>query len=90
MRQTVGMLKTTAIRLLACKTKGEAARLIGIGDASFSLWPDALPLRLSDRVLAVQARRYLPPYLLGLEGTEAAEPMPPPPEPEDAPPAGDA
>lgn len=82
------MLKTTAHRLLGGRTRGESARLMGIGDASFSNWPDVLPAKLSDRVLAAQARRYLPPYLLGLEGTEPAMPLPPPPEP--APPADPA
>ena len=75
------MLKTTALRLLG-GNKLNAAAVVGVSPSAISTWPDELPARIADRVLAVQARRYLPPYLLGEEGTKPAQKMPKPPEPE--------
>lgn len=69
------MLKVTAIRLLG-GTPDAAAQAIGITYQAVAKWPDLLPPRIADRVVAAIARRHLPPELLG----EA-----PAPEPEEAP-----
>lgn len=45
------MNKAEAIRLLG-GTPSAAARSIGISSAAISLWPDELPPRIADRVLA--------------------------------------
>ena len=58
------MLKTTAIALLG-GTVASAAREIGVSYAAVNKWPETLPPRIADRVLAVQARKYLSADLLG-------------------------
>lgn len=50
------MDKQTAIELLG-GTVSEAARAIGITSAAVSQWPDVLPPRIEDRVIAAIARR---------------------------------
>lgn len=57
------MDKSEAIRLLG-GTVTAAAEAVGITTASVSQWPDPLPPRIADRVLAVLARRHLPPEIL--------------------------
>jgi hypothetical protein len=58
------MDKATAITLIG-PSLSDAARAIGVTNQAISQWPDPLPRRIEDRVLAAQARRYLPPHLLG-------------------------
>lgn len=65
------MLKTTAIALLGGSIAA-AAREIGVSYTAVSKWPDVLPARISDRVLAVQARKHLPAELLGDQAQPAA------------------
>lgn len=60
------MLKTKAIELLG-GTVTAAANAIGISYQAVDKWPDELPDRIADRVLAVQARKHLPPELIGAE-----------------------
>lgn len=53
------MNKTDAIHLLG-GTASAAAAAIGITPQAFGQWPDPLPRRLEDRVIAAIARRTLP------------------------------
>lgn len=62
------MLKTKAIELLGGSVAA-AAEAIGISYQAVSKWPDQLPSRIGDRVLAVIARKNLPAELL--EGAPA-------------------
>lgn len=57
------MLKAKAIELLGGST-ASAAREIGISFQAVDKWPDELPARIADRVLAVLARKHLPPAVL--------------------------
>lgn len=61
------MNKDSAIRLLG-GTRKAAAAAIGISPAAIAQWPDPLPARIEDRVLAALARRHLPAELIGTEG----------------------
>lgn len=63
------MLKSTAIELLGGTTTA-AAEAIGVSYQAIGKWPAVLPRRIEDRVLAAQARKYLPAELLGA-GTPA-------------------
>ncbi len=67
------MLKTKAIELLG-GTPAAAAREVGVTTQAISQWPDELPDRIADRVLAALARKHLPPEMIGAElsGTEPA------------------
>lgn len=58
------MLKAKAIELLG-GTTASAAKEIGVSYQAIDKWPDELPPRLADRVLAAVARRHLPPELRG-------------------------
>ena len=58
------MHKKKAIELLG-GTIVLAADAIGISYQAVDKWPDELPDRISDRVLAVLARKHLPANLLG-------------------------
>lgn len=58
------MKKDVAIKLLG-DTVADAAAAVGTTRQAVHQWPDPLPQRIEDRVLAAQARRYLPPHLLG-------------------------
>lgn len=58
------MKKQTAIKLLG-DTVAAAAAAVGTTRQAVHQWPDPLPPRIEDRVLAAQARRYLPPHLIG-------------------------
>lgn len=60
----IGMLKSRAIELLG-GTVTSTAQAIGVSPSAVTQWPDELPDRIADRVLAVQARKHLPPELLG-------------------------
>ena len=64
------MLKSHAIEMLGGSASA-AASAIGITPAAVSQWPDVLPPRIADRVLAVLARRHLPPELIGSDGAPA-------------------
>lgn len=59
-----GMLKQKAIELLGGFVTA-AAEAIGISYQAVNQWPDVLPVRISDRVLAAVARKHLPPELIG-------------------------
>ena len=54
-----GMEKTRAIELLGGSV-GSAAKSIGINSQAISQWPDTLPPRLADRVIAALAREGKP------------------------------
>lgn len=70
-----GMNKSTAIQLLG-GTVVSAAKEVGVSPSAVSQWPDPLPERVADRVLAALARKHLAPELLGLPpvASEAAAP----------------
>lgn len=58
------MHKSKAIELLGGSI-ATAAEAIGISYQAVNQWPDELPDRIADRVLAVIARRHLAPELIG-------------------------
>lgn len=58
------MTKDEAIARLG-GTVSKAAKAIGISAGAVSLWPDDLPKRINDRVVAAIARKHLPPCVLG-------------------------
>lgn len=58
------MLKKDAIELLGGSVSS-AAVAIGVSYQAVDKWPDELPRRIEDRVLAVLARRHLPPEMVG-------------------------
>jgi hypothetical protein len=60
-----GVRKTRAFDLLGGPAATAAA--IGISYQAVMKWPDELPARIADRVLAVLARKHLPLELMGLE-----------------------
>ena len=62
----MSMTKVRAIELLG-GSPTTAAEKIGVTPSAISQWPDELPRRLEDRVLAALARDHLPANLLGLE-----------------------
>lgn len=62
------MKKTRAIELLG-GTPTAAAEAIGVSHSAVSQWPDELPPRIADRVLAALARKHLPAELIGTEGS---------------------
>jgi len=58
------MKKSRALELLGGSV-GAAAKSIGrISSAAISQWPEDLPPRIEDRVLAALARKYLPAEML--------------------------
>ena len=58
------MQKTKAIELLGGSI-ASAAKACGVSYQAVNQWPDELPERIADRVLAAQARKHLPPELIG-------------------------
>lgn len=62
------MNKARAFELMGVTRPTEVARLIGITPQAVNDWPDELSDAISDRVIAVLARRHLPPELIGTEG----------------------
>lgn len=68
------MKKAIAISLLG-GTPAHVAGHVGCSYQAVNQWPDTLPERIADRVLAAQARRYLAPHLIG------SAPAPEEPEP---------
>lgn len=67
------VLKTKAIELLGGSPR-DAAEAVGVSQSAVSQWPDRLPPRISDRVLAALARKHLPPGLIGQEPVQQMEP----------------
>ena len=65
------MQKSKAIELLG-GTVAAAAKEIGVSYQAIDKWPETLPARIEDRVLAVLARKHLPAGVIGGE----AEPAP--------------
>ncbi len=66
------MLKTEAITLLG-GTISAAAKAIGASYQAVNQWPDVLPARIEDRVVAAIARKHLPPELIGTSPTQPAQ-----------------
>lgn len=56
------MLKTRAIELLGGSVTA-AAKAVGVSPSAVTQWPDVLPDRIADRVLAALARQHLPELL---------------------------
>ena len=65
-----GMLKTQAIKLLGGSVAAAATKL-GVSYQAVDKWPDELPPRIADRVVAAVARDHLPADVLALLGVEA-------------------
>lgn len=66
------MDKTEALRILG-GTPAAAAEAIGISYQAVRDWPDPLPRRIADRVLAYLARKHLPAELIPATGADAAQ-----------------
>lgn len=60
------MLKTHAIATLGGSV-ASVAEAVGVSYQAVDKWPDVLPARIADRVIAAIARRHLPPELIGIE-----------------------
>ena len=65
------MNKQQAISLLG-GSKAKAAKAVGISYQAVNDWPEELPQRIEDRVLAVLARQHLPPEMLQAAGATPA------------------
>lgn len=63
------MKKERAIGLLG-GTVSQAAQAIGISYQAVEKWPDPLPPRIEDRVLAVLARRHLMHLIHAADGCQ--------------------
>lgn len=63
------MDKSKAIELLG-GTTAAAAEAVGVTYQAVDKWPDILPPRIADRVLAAIARKHLPANLLADAGVE--------------------
>lgn len=61
------MTRDQAIALLG-GTVTSAAAEIGVSYQAVNQWPDELPKRIEDRVLAALARKHLPKSLIGTKG----------------------
>lgn len=59
------MLKSIALALLGPTVK-DVAVAVGVTRSAVSQWPEKLPKRIEDRVLAALARKHLRPELIGL------------------------
>lgn len=66
----MAMNKAKAIELLG-GTVTAAAAAVGVTPSAITQWPDELPGRIEDRVLAALARKHLPPGLIGIDGAPA-------------------
>lgn len=64
------MLKANAIELLGGSV-ADVAKAVGVSPQAVSQWPDDLPPRIEDRILAALARKHLPPELIGTPGAPA-------------------
>jgi len=58
------MKKARALELLGGSV-ATAAEAVGVSSAAVSQWPDELPARIEDRILAALARKHLPAELIG-------------------------
>lgn len=65
------MLKKTAIELLGGSVSSAASE-VGVSYQAVDKWPDELPPRIADRVLAALARKHLPAELIGAAAEEKA------------------
>jgi len=65
------MLKTKAIELLGGSVTS-AAKEIGVSYQAVEKWPDELPSRIADRVIAAVARKHLDLQSLGLSAQDVA------------------
>jgi hypothetical protein len=74
------MRKAKAIELLG-GTPAAAAKEVGVTYQAVDKWPDPLPRRIADRVLAAVARKHLPASLIGEEAAPPIHTPPPPPPP---------
>lgn len=63
------MLKSKAIELLG-GTVSAAAKRIGVSYHAVDKWPDELPPRIADRVVAAIARQHLKPELIGADASD--------------------
>lgn len=72
------MRKDKAIELLG-GTVSAAAQAIGISYQAVEKWPEDLPDRIADRVVAAVARKLLPPEAIGAETSPPAAPEVPQP-----------
>jgi len=60
------MLKKIAVEMF--ETQARLARAVGVGTAAVSRWPDILPPRIGDRVIAACVRKGIDPTpLLDME-----------------------
>ena len=59
-----GMNKAKAIELLGGSI-ASVAEAVGVSSQAVSQWPDPLPERIADRVLAALARKHLPAKMIG-------------------------
>lgn len=66
------MLKVKALELLG-GSPATAAKLIGITVQAVDKWPEHLPRRIADRVVAAVARQHLPANLLGDDAVAAQQ-----------------
>jgi transposase len=66
------MHKAKAIELLG-GTIAAAAKEVGVSYQAVDKWPEVLPPRISDRVLAAVARKHLPAALIGEEAASLPE-----------------
>jgi len=65
-----GMRKSKALELLGGSV-ATAAKAVGVSYQAVEKWPDPLPERIADRVVAAVARNLLPPEAIGMEPTTA-------------------
>lgn len=69
------MRKDRAIALLGGNV-AMAAQAIGISYQAVEKWPDPLPNRIADRVIAAVARKHLSPELLGADTPKRRKKVP--------------
>lgn len=65
------MKKQRAIELLG-GSHTAVAQAIGVTPSAVSQWPEDLPDRISDRVLAALARKHLPAELIGADEADSS------------------
>jgi hypothetical protein len=66
------MLKSKAIELLG-GSPAAAAAAVGVSYQAVDKWPEELPQRIADRVVAALARKHLPPELIGGEALQGVQ-----------------
>lgn len=69
----MGMPKANAIQLLGGSVSA-AAKTMRVSRTAVMNWPDTLSRRVSERVVGVVARKYLPPEILQLLDEDAQQP----------------